>query len=199
LSDIGALENRTLRVIRSVRDSGGWLGFAPPDDFSTRERENGPTLGTGRRHPGIADLDGDGFADFGYVGTFDERSYEPIILRSKPAATRAMADALETQVADLQQQLGTLPQQLAALTAERDGLLGTVAQLRQELAAATATIGSFRSTLAAVQQEMSAVLKEPGFVIPGGTPELQLQNLFRGIAALNHGQRQALGKALKGN
>jgi predicted nucleic acid-binding Zn-ribbon protein len=129
----------------------------------------------------------------------------------------------QTTIGTLQSQLTSLTTQRNDLVAANSALQGqlntangtiasqeaAIGNLQTQLAAANQTIANLTSQLAnasadlaaqilSLQQALQAALTDPGFAIPGSTPQAQVQNLVTAINGLNPGQKQALYKNLGG-
>jgi predicted nucleic acid-binding Zn-ribbon protein len=102
-------------------------------------------------------------------------------LQSQLSTANGAIAAQEATIGNLQTQLSAANQAIATLTAQ--------------LANATA---DFSTQILALQQALQAALADPGFVIPGSTPQAQIQNLVAAINGLNPGQKLALYKNLGG-
>jgi predicted nucleic acid-binding Zn-ribbon protein len=106
-------------------------------------------------------------------------------------ALRDVNGTLTQQLADANTQLAALGALNAQLTAANAQLTAANQQLTQLNAGLVAQIQS-------LVQLLATSFNDPGFQIPGATPQEQLQNLVTAIDQLNPGQKHALYKNLGG-
>lgn len=126
-------------------------------------------------------------------------------LRSSLSDTTARLAATESSLASAQASLQSLQVslqaanvQIASLTAEKAQLHGTLAQTTATKEALTAQVTAMATSLTTIATVLGSDSGDGAFTIPGTTPEAQLAALVQGINTLNHGQKQALYKALGG-
>jgi hypothetical protein len=114
------------------------------------------------------------------------------------AALQTSLQSANTQIATLAASLQSANAQIAALTAEKAQLTAALADAVAAKQALTAQVTAMKTSLAAIANLLGTEFGDSTFVLPGATPEAQQAALVEGIGALNHGQKQALYKALGG-
>jgi hypothetical protein len=125
----------------------------------------------------------------------DAATAQVTTLQGEAAAAHAEVAALQTQVSSLQSQVSTLETQLAGLQSD---LLAAQLALAAANGDALAKAALISGGVASIQQTLRATFNDPGFVIPGATPEDQLRNLLDALAGLNKGRMVGIYKALGG-
>lgn len=112
---------------------------------------------------------------------------------AETALTRAQATirSLETSLQAANTQIGNL-------TAEKNQLSAALAETVAINQAINAQIAGMKTSLDAIASLLGQTFGDTAFQLPGATPEEKLAALVQGINGLNHGQKQALYKALGG-
>lgn len=130
---------------------------------------------------------------------------EVATLRTALGAAQADAAALRASLTEAQATLQTLRTSLQAATAQVATLTAEKAQLGAALAQSAASnqvlsgqVAAMNATLAAIADVLGKDNGNAAFTLPGATPEARLEALRQAIGTLNHGQKQALYKALGG-
>lgn len=130
---------------------------------------------------------------------------EAALLRSNLADTAARLTAAESSLAAAQASIATLQTslqsataQIATLTAEKAQLTASLAQAAAANTALTAQVTALSGSLVTIGTVLGSDSGNSAFRLPGATPEAQLAALAAAIDTLNHGQKQALFKALGG-
>lgn len=78
-------------------------------------------------------------------------------------------------------------------------LLAALTDAEERIAELESEITATNNGLQKILNGVSVALGHPGFVIPGGTKLEKLQKLVKAIAKLNHGQKEALYRNLRGS
>jgi Tfp pilus assembly protein PilN len=104
----------------------------------------------------------------------------------------------QATIQTLQTSLQAATAQIATLTADKAQLSAALAQSATINQALSGQVAGMNATLAAIAAVLGKDNGNAAFTLPGATPEAQLAALRQAIDTLNHGQKQALYKALGG-
>lgn len=125
-------------------------------------------------------------------------------LTDENAGLRAALDAATAEIAALRGQVADLLARNAALQAALDACRASGdPELQSRLAVAEAALQAANAALAqqtalvtnqmlALVADLRSVFGNPAFVLPGGTPFEQLQNVVNAITRLNRGRKEGL-------
>lgn len=83
------------------------------------------------------------------------------------------------------------------IQAQLDEAKAQILQLQETNAQLQNQVDTVSQQIQLLSSDLGREFNDPGFIIPGATPQEQIQNLVNAISQLNHGHRQELYKNLK--